>query len=461
MVLFKRLSVSLLLFFLLLTFPAQAAIRMAIVDFVVNGASTHLGDAVGEILRTELASRGQFEIPERGQLWAVAKEHKLQISGLVDPQTAVKLGKLIGSNYVLLGAVNNLGGVFVITARVVDVQSGLSVSGFKSTASEGEAGLYEASEDLVRQTLVHFGIIEKPESIVAEKQDVANKKDETKSSFDTEKALEQLKKSLKTESSETEKGSSAEDVNINNKEEKKTPEKTEEIPKTPKKLDPEKPVKKEEVSKEKTEPLVLPSESKDVEDAPKISYPELAKGGRDAVWFCKDDEPFSGEFYSGRPVEGGYEFIVKGWSFTKFYQLPEDYKASKITVEAEVLSSEEAQVGIGVAGSSKGIGFGISKTGEIVLMYGESVAGGNLNFWEIWKGKINPTSFPLIIGMQYSGLPAHVKGLINGVVVLDMPLEKIKYGNPPSIITYVAISTSRDRSGEKGSAVFKKVKAVY
>ena len=85
---------------------------------------------------------------ERTQLAAVAAEHRLALSGLVDERTAVKLGKLVGARYMLLGSVNGLGSVIAISARLVDVETAVALSAFNVSSNDGENGLFAASQTL-------------------------------------------------------------------------------------------------------------------------------------------------------------------------------------------------------------------------------------------------------------------------------------------------------------------------
>ena len=54
---------------------------------------------------TELHKSGAFRLLEREQLDAIASELKLNQSGLVDPSTALKVGRIAGAQYMMTGAV--------------------------------------------------------------------------------------------------------------------------------------------------------------------------------------------------------------------------------------------------------------------------------------------------------------------------------------------------------------------
>ena len=79
------------------------------------------GEAAQDMLVTELVKKGNFRVMEREKLDAIMQEKNLQLSGDIDPKTAVKLGKMIGVEYLIAGAITELG----VADRDVNVPSGL------------------------------------------------------------------------------------------------------------------------------------------------------------------------------------------------------------------------------------------------------------------------------------------------------------------------------------------------
>ncbi|HEY6066493.1 MAG TPA: CsgG/HfaB family protein, partial [Thermoanaerobaculia bacterium] len=79
------------------------------------------GEAAQDMLVTELVKKGNFRVMERERLAAILEEKNLQLSGDIDPKTAVKLGKMIGVEYLIAGAVTELG----VADRDVSVPSNL------------------------------------------------------------------------------------------------------------------------------------------------------------------------------------------------------------------------------------------------------------------------------------------------------------------------------------------------
>lgn len=110
---------------------------------------------VSDYMLEELIDTGRFEVIELEQLQAIFDEHNLNIAGVVDPKTAVKIGKLTGLQYLIYGNVTGLSskesGVScnviknigvenkqyivsaTITARIVDLKTGRIVLSAKGT----------------------------------------------------------------------------------------------------------------------------------------------------------------------------------------------------------------------------------------------------------------------------------------------------------------------------------------
>jgi len=67
------------------------------------------GEAAQDVFITELVKSGKFRVIERERLNAIMQEKGLTLSGDVDPSTAMKIGKLLGCEYLLAGAVTEYG----------------------------------------------------------------------------------------------------------------------------------------------------------------------------------------------------------------------------------------------------------------------------------------------------------------------------------------------------------------
>ena len=87
--------------------------RVAVLEFKNKADNQwwyHGGAAAAQdVFVTELVKSGKFRVIEREALDALMQEKGLTLSGDIDAKTAQKIGKLLGLNYMLAGAVTEYG----------------------------------------------------------------------------------------------------------------------------------------------------------------------------------------------------------------------------------------------------------------------------------------------------------------------------------------------------------------
>jgi TolB-like protein len=85
-----------------------------------------LGKGIADVLITELAANQAIRVVERDKIQQLMDEQNLSASGRVDPQTAVKVGKLLGVHHVILGGfIIDPQGRVRFDTRAVNVETGL------------------------------------------------------------------------------------------------------------------------------------------------------------------------------------------------------------------------------------------------------------------------------------------------------------------------------------------------
>ena len=85
--------------------------RVAVSEFdnkTIYGKN-RLGGAAADILTTELVRADRFIMLERARINAVLKEQKLGMEMLVDPNTAARVGKMLGAQAVVVGTISKFG----------------------------------------------------------------------------------------------------------------------------------------------------------------------------------------------------------------------------------------------------------------------------------------------------------------------------------------------------------------
>jgi len=138
---------------LALVTPSQA--RAARTTVAVLYFDNNSGDAKYDVLSkgladmiiTDLSSVRGLTLVERGKLQAILAEHKLQRSKLVDKQTAVRVGKLLGARYAVAGAVAAVSPKMRIDIRLIEVETAKIVTSAKVIGAEDK--FFELQKDLV------------------------------------------------------------------------------------------------------------------------------------------------------------------------------------------------------------------------------------------------------------------------------------------------------------------------
>jgi len=126
--------------FLLLFFGSLSAKKVvAVMDFSSEVHYRSLSKTAANILVSELASKPVFVVIERSRLKKVLDEQGLAMTGLLDDSKAAEVGKLLAANYLIMGHISSLGRGFIVTSKMVDVQTGAITAAPKVSVSSEQA----------------------------------------------------------------------------------------------------------------------------------------------------------------------------------------------------------------------------------------------------------------------------------------------------------------------------------
>ena len=132
----RRIGAAALVFLLGLIFAglfsaeslAGSKSRIAVIDFEQKAFQEFQGKQIGEIvaewLITSLANTGRFEVVERAQLQKILQEQQLGVTGMINQETAAKMGELLGVKVIVSGSVIQIGNTYDVNARLISVQDG-------------------------------------------------------------------------------------------------------------------------------------------------------------------------------------------------------------------------------------------------------------------------------------------------------------------------------------------------
>ncbi len=127
--------------------PAPAALTLAVMDLEAQGVAASSAAVASEWLRDALVKTGAFTILERRNVDKVLGEQALQQTGCTDEACAVRLGKLLNVRRVALGSIGRFEGSYVVTVRIVDIESG-TVTASETARAEAIATVESGIRDL-------------------------------------------------------------------------------------------------------------------------------------------------------------------------------------------------------------------------------------------------------------------------------------------------------------------------
>jgi TolB-like protein len=120
-------------------------LALAVLPFTMKGRLDPAdGDVLAERMVTQLVNLRRFRVIERSALEKLLKEQQLQVSGVVDEATAVKVGKVAGADAIVLGSASVAGANARINTRVVDTETGEAIIAHGETVDGTETEALEA-----------------------------------------------------------------------------------------------------------------------------------------------------------------------------------------------------------------------------------------------------------------------------------------------------------------------------
>ena len=138
--------------------------NLAIIDFDNKTTFKGLGRGAQDILTTALWETDRFILLEREEIQKIFHEQALSLSGRVPTETAIKIGRILGAQYILTGGITEAGLIkggsgnisrIVLDARLIDVDSSqIVLAETASGTAPGnnlDAAIRVASENLVKK----------------------------------------------------------------------------------------------------------------------------------------------------------------------------------------------------------------------------------------------------------------------------------------------------------------------
>ena len=114
----------LFIFLISLIFPQSEKLAVSILDFNGEDVSPKVLKACFQRLETSLIESDKFIVIEKSEREEILKEQKIQSSGICDTDYIVDIGQLLGAEYLMLGEIIDLSGLYQIDIKIINVEKG-------------------------------------------------------------------------------------------------------------------------------------------------------------------------------------------------------------------------------------------------------------------------------------------------------------------------------------------------
>jgi TolB-like protein len=137
-------AIVLLLAFLVMTGQGLAMETLAILPFENNSLTdaeryNPLAKGFAAMLTTDMGRKAKtIKIVERSRIDSLLREMQLTMAGVVDEESAVKAGKILGAHHIAFGSFTILGEEVRLDVRVIQVESSAVVAAAAVSGRSGE-----------------------------------------------------------------------------------------------------------------------------------------------------------------------------------------------------------------------------------------------------------------------------------------------------------------------------------
>lgn len=159
-------------FLALMTSPAFAEKRIAVLPFDVPESKPEMkqfGVGITDTINIVLSNLNDFVMIDRSQLQNVMKEQAVQQTGFVDTEKAVKVGKILGAEILIIGAIQTDGTTYRITARMTEVETGKIIKAVQVTGTN----IFELQDKLAAEIINQQKVVP-TEGIVSRMKKILN-----------------------------------------------------------------------------------------------------------------------------------------------------------------------------------------------------------------------------------------------------------------------------------------------
>ncbi|GEM_PF-5794349 len=156
-----KLMTFIALFLIFIPASAQSGFqrtKIAVLDFEVIGDKAEngsIGTMVAEWFITSIVKTGRFDVVERALMKKIIEEQKLSAAGVIDEDSATKIGKILGVKAIVTGSVLTLKDRIEVNSRLINVENG-SIIAAESIRNESNGDTRSLVEQLTVKIINNF-----------------------------------------------------------------------------------------------------------------------------------------------------------------------------------------------------------------------------------------------------------------------------------------------------------------
>ncbi|MBL7961296.1 tetratricopeptide repeat protein [bacterium] len=123
-----------------------------------NAEEDWLSSGLSEQITNGLAKINSLKVVERAQMEKVLTEQNFQLSDIADPNSSVKIGNVLSAGKLLVGSYQVVNETISVTARIVDVETGVVDEKHTFTHQESLDNIFELYDALIQDILKSFDV---------------------------------------------------------------------------------------------------------------------------------------------------------------------------------------------------------------------------------------------------------------------------------------------------------------
>lgn len=113
------------------TAKSQIHGTVAVLDFEAKGISAVEVSTLTDVLRDALVVTNKAQIIERAVMQSILAEQDFGLIGCTSKECVIKIGRLLQAHRIVAGSVGRVGSTYLITARIINVETGKILKSFR------------------------------------------------------------------------------------------------------------------------------------------------------------------------------------------------------------------------------------------------------------------------------------------------------------------------------------------